>query len=103
MIIFQDSSNSVAKIVQVQEGESFNISCSYNGVPNSNYYWIIQPQLIDTVGEGDCTVLNNKLTFYCQVNSAAVKHNGTFVFKLNKQFEQIYQCIVIIYVNLIKG
>ena len=102
-MIFQNSSKLVAKIVQVQEGESFNVSCSYNGVPNINYYWIIQPQLIDIVGEGDCTELNNKLTLYCEVNSAAVKHNGTFVFKLNKISELIYQCIVMIYVNLIKG
>lgn len=102
MIIFQDS-KLVAKIVQVQEGESFNVSCSYNGVPNMNYYWFIQPQLIDIVGEGECLELNNKLTLYCEVNSAAVKHNGTFVFKLYKLSEQIYQCIVMIYVNLIKG
>lgn len=102
-MIFQNSSKLVAKIVQVQEGESFNISCSYNGVPNINYYWTFQPQLLDTVGEGDCTELNNKLTFYCEIYSAAVKHNGTFVFKLNKISELIYQCIVMIYVNLIKG
>ena len=99
----QDTSKIVAKIVQVQEGQSFNVSCSYNGVPNKNYYWTIQPQLIDTVGEGDCTELNDKLTVYCHVNSAAIKHNGTYNFILNEITEQVYQCIVVIYVNLIKG
>ena len=68
-----------------------------------NYHWTVQPQLIDTVGEGDCTELNNKLTLYCQVNSAAIKHNGTYIFKLYEISEPIYQCIVMIYVKLIKG
>lgn len=64
-----------ASVIVVNEGSSFNVSCSWP-VPVYQYYWNIKPKLLDTDGEGDCT--ESMTQYHCHVYHASLEHVGNY-------------------------